>query len=71
MVSCHCVLCHNHNETVLEQPTLLWFGEESHAPLVCMFPKVVVEKGLVQLNGDRKVWCKGQAVGLDVDDIGL
>ena len=59
LVSCHYVLCHHDNKTVLQQPTLLWFGEESHNPLVCALPRVVVEKGLVKLNGYRKAWCEG------------
>ena len=63
LVSCQYVLYHSNN-TVLQQPTLLWFGVESHAPCVCASPGVVVEKGMVQLDEDRKVWYKGE------DDIG-
>lgn len=59
LVSCHCVLCHHNNNTVLQHPALLWFGVGSHAPCVRASPGVVVEKGVVQLEEDRKAWCEG------------
>lgn len=58
MVSCNCVVCHHDNKIVLEVPTLLWFGEECHTPLVCVFSRVVVDKGLVWLNGIGKCGVK-------------
>ena len=54
MVSCHCVLCYHDKKPVL-QAVLLWFGVESYTPLVCAFPGVVVEKGMIQLHKDREV----------------
>ena len=64
LLSCHCVLCYHNNNTVLQQPTLLWFGVGSHAPCVRLSPGVVVEKVMVQLDEDRKSWYEG------VDDKG-
>ena len=60
------LLCHHDQETQLQEPAHLWFGLESPTPCIHVSPRVGVEKGVVQLDKDRKAWCQG----VEDNDIG-
>ena len=56
LVTSHCLLCHSRVQLF---PALVWFGKGSHAPCVRAAPDLVVGKGDVWLDEERRAWCEG------------